>query len=105
MLNFFKKIFGSAKDEQLIKAIAHGGVIVDVRTRAEFATGHIEGSINIPLQEIQRKFEEIRKFKKPVITVCQSGNRSQLAQKMLNEKNIETYNGGSWLRLKRKLSK
>lgn len=105
MFNFFKKLFGSGNDEQLIKALASGGVILDVRTKAEFQRGHIDGSTNIPLSDLQRRLEEVRKWKKPVITVCQSGNRSGVAQKMLNEHNIETYNGGSWFRLNNKLSK
>ncbi|MEN9421336.1 MAG: hypothetical protein RLZZ107_810, partial [Bacteroidota bacterium] len=34
--------------------------IIDVRTRAEFAGGHVAGSINIPLQEITGHIEEIK---------------------------------------------
>lgn len=104
MFNFLKNLFGSGNDEPIIKALADGGVILDVRSMAEFKRGHIVGSTNIPLPDLQRKAEEIRKWKKPVITVCQSGNRSQVAQKMLTERNIETHNGGSWFRLNRKLT-
>jgi len=34
--------------------------IIDVRTPQEFAAGHVEGSINIPLQELPQRIEEIR---------------------------------------------
>lgn len=73
------------------------GTIVDVRSHSEFMGGHVADSINIPLNEIPQRIEEIRNFKKPLVLCCASGNRSSQAQLFLAEHGIESYNGGSWL--------
>lgn len=71
--------------------------ILDVRSEEEFATGHIEGSINIPLHEIPDRLTEIKKIDKPLILCCASGNRSRQATTYLKSVGIECNNGGSWL--------
>ena len=81
--------------EHLIKE--NKGTIIDVRTHEEFMGGHVAGSINIPLGEIQQRLEEIQNLKAPLIVCCASGNRSGQAQHYLSSKGIDTHNGGSWL--------
>lgn len=71
--------------------------IVDVRTPAEFMGGNVAGSINIPLQEIPERIDEIKALKSPLILCCASGNRSGQAQRFLSQVGIECYNGGSWM--------
>lgn len=73
------------------------GTIVDVRTRAEFAGGHVAHSINIPLQELEEKLQEVESLKQPLILCCASGGRSGSAEMYLKRKGIDCYNGGSWL--------
>ncbi len=73
------------------------GTIVDVRTTEEFRGGNAEGSINIPLQEIERRIEEINTLKQPLVLCCASGNRSGQATQYLMQQGIECCNGGSWL--------
>ena len=73
------------------------GTIVDVRSYGEFQGGHVVGSINIPLNEIPKRMEELRNLKAPLVLCCASGNRSGQAQLFLTEHGIECYNGGSWL--------
>lgn len=72
------------------------GTIVDVRTRGEFAGGHVAGSINIPLQEITAKLEELKNLKSPLVLCCASGNRSGQAQQYLAQQGIVCIDGGSW---------
>lgn len=81
--------------EQMIKENA--GTIVDVRTTAEFRGGHVAKSINIPVQEITARIEEIKALKQPLILCCASGGRSGQATQFLTQLGIECYNGGSWL--------
>lgn len=81
--------------EQMIKENA--GTIVDVRTTAEFRGGHVAKSINIPVQEITARIEEIKELKQPLILCCASGGRSGQATQFLTQLGIECYNGGSWL--------
>tara|TARA_R110002124_G_scaffold177139_5_gene345120 strand:+ start:26 stop:304 length:279 start_codon:yes stop_codon:yes gene_type:complete len=73
------------------------GTVIDVRSHAEFMGGNVVDSINIALNEIPERIEEIKKLKAPLILCCASGNRSGQAQHFLSQHGIECYNGGSWL--------
>ena len=66
-------------------------VVIDVRTLAEFRTGHISGAHLIPLSELARRLDEIPKDR-PVVTVCRSGSRSQIAAKQLIKKGYDVCN-------------
>lgn len=57
-------------------------VLIDVRTPAEYASGHIAGSINIPVEVIATRLAEIP-TDMPVVVYCQSGNRSGRAASIL----------------------
>ena len=70
--------------------------IIDVRTPEEFMGGHVAGSINIPLQEIEQRIEEIKAIDEPIILCCASGNRSGQANAYLKSLGINCENGGSW---------
>lgn len=71
--------------------------IVDVRTPGEFQMGHVAGSINIPLNEVPARLDEIRNLSRPLILCCQSGGRSGQATMWLKEQGVEDlYNGGGW---------
>ena len=73
------------------------GTIIDVRTPAEFIGGNVAGSINIPLQEIEKRMDELKRLKQPLVLCCASGGRSGQAHGYLSHKGIECFNGGSWL--------
>ena len=101
MFSFFKKLFGPATDFNALKEA--GAIILDVRSPQEFDRGNIKGSKNIPVNRIQKEIATIKKWGKPVITVCQSGARSSMAKSVLKNAGIEVYNGGSWFGLHSKL--
>ncbi len=71
--------------------------IIDVRTRSEFSGGHVAGSINIPLQELEERLDEIRTMPQPIVLCCASGGRSGSATAFLSREGIDCNNGGSWL--------
>jgi phage shock protein E len=73
------------------------GTIVDVRSHGEFMGGHVADSLNIPLNEIPERVQEIKRLKAPLVLCCASGNRSTQAQHFLSQLGLECYNGGSWL--------
>lgn len=81
--------------EQAIKN--NEGTILDVRTQGEFMGGNVAGSINIPVQEIMNRLDEVKSMKSPLILCCASGQRSGMAQQMLSAEGIECYNGGGWM--------
>ncbi len=73
------------------------GTIVDVRSIEEYRGGHVVGSLNIPLQEIPERVEELKALEQPLILCCASGNRSGQAERYLSQLGMICYNGGSWL--------
>ncbi|WP_017258982.1 rhodanese-like domain-containing protein [Pedobacter arcticus] len=70
--------------------------IIDVRTPEEFMGGNVAGSVNIPLQEIEQRIQEIKAVDEPIILCCASGNRSGQANAYLKSLGINCENGGSW---------
>ena len=92
----FKTLFGIGGPKvDLREKIAQGATIVDVRTPDEFRSGHVAGSINIPLDRIQDQLKKINKDKS-VITCCRSGARSGMAADILKRHGFDVYNGGPW---------
>lgn len=73
------------------------GTIVDVRSSEEFRGGHVAGSINIPLMEIPKRIDELKKLKSPLVLCCASGGRSGQAHNYLALQGIECFNAGSWM--------
>jgi rhodanese-related sulfurtransferase len=59
--------------------------------------GNVNHSINVPLQEIQQRLNELKQLKTPLILCCASGGRSAMATQFLSSQGIECINGGSWL--------
>lgn len=90
MFNLFKK---SRSIQELLN---DGATIVDVRSTGEYAGGHLESSINIPLDQLKKNLGKLNKSK-PVITCCASGMRSASAKSILKSNGFEEVkNGGSW---------
>ena len=70
--------------------------IVDVRTPLEFQGGNVSGSINIPLNEVVERVEDLRNMQ-PLVLCCASGGRSGQACDYLEAQGLtEVYNGGGW---------
>lgn len=72
----------SQKARQMVSA---GAALIDVRTPAEYAAGHIEGSRNIPVQEFAQRISEVGPKETPVVLYCKSGTRSEMAAQMLRQ--------------------
>jgi len=65
--------------------------LLDARTPQEYARGHIDGYINIPVDELRERLGEIGKDK-PVYVICQSGLRSYIACRILSQNGFDCYN-------------
>ena len=78
--------------------------IIDVRTVEEFESGHIEGSINIPLQDILEHADSIKNMEEPIVFCCASGHRSGLAAQYFKEQGLNCLNGGGWRALQSEMS-
>lgn len=103
MLQLLKKLFSSTPPVDYNELLKNGAQIIDVRTKQEYASGHIPKSINIPLNELSANLNKVKKDK-PIITCCASGMRSSSARGVLKSKGYqEVYNGGGWTGLQNKL--
>lgn len=74
----------SASDARQL--VADGALLLDVRTEREYEDGGIEGSVNIPIQELPGRMDELGEKDQPIIVYCQSGGRSAMAKRMLEGK-------------------
>lgn len=65
--------------------------LIDTRTVGEYYSGHIEGFLNIPVDELRERLDELDKSK-PVYVICQSGLRSYIAGRILEGNGFTAYN-------------
>lgn len=104
MIQRLKNMIGLGPKTDMRALVKNGAQIVDVRTKGEFSSGHIRGSVNIPLQELSKHLSRIKKDK-PVITCCASGMRSASARGILKANGFaEVHNGGGWMSLRDKIA-
>jgi phage shock protein E len=104
MLSTLKNILGFGPDVDYSTLVKNGAVILDVRSKGEYANGHVKGSINISVDTLSGNLNKLNKSK-PIITCCASGNRSGSARNILLANGFkEVYNGGPWNSLQSKLN-
>lgn len=102
MLQLIKSIFGIGPKVNLGDLIDQGAVIVDVRTKGEYSGGHVNGSINIPLDQLRNNLKRFKDKDQPIITCCASGMRSASAKSVLKSAGYNNvHNGGSWVNVNR----
>lgn len=103
MFQSIKNFLTGAPQEDFAALVKQGAVILDVRTKGEYASGHITGSVNIPLDQLSGQLSKLRKDK-AIITCCASGMRSASAKSILKSAGYtQVYNGGGWGSLQMKL--
>ncbi|ALA93055.1 Rhodanese-related sulfurtransferase [Porphyromonas gingivalis AJW4] len=96
MLGLLKNLFSQSDDKALSEAIRNSAFLVDVRTPGEFASGSVAGAVNIPLDRIASRLNEL-KNKKTIIVFCRSGNRSSQAKSILERNGFSNVlDGGTW---------
>lgn len=78
--------------------VDQGAALLDVRTPGEFASGHPDPAVNIPVNEVERRLAELDRDR-PVVVYCQSGRRSAAAAEVLAAAGYTVYDMGgvaSW---------
>lgn len=104
MLSAIKKILGFGPKVDLSELVKNGAIILDVRTKGEYGSGHIKGSVNIPVDQLQKNLQKFKDKNRPIITCCESGMRSYSAKGILTSNGYtNVHNGGRWLSLNNKL--
>lgn len=97
-MGFWEKLFGKSDKPNMAELVKGQAIILDVRTKAEYASGHVKGSQNIPLDQLGNRLGGLKK-EKPIVTCCASGMRSGSAARILKRQGYNAYNGGSWQRV------
>ena len=100
MLFFVGLVFWGCKQSAIIESekainLLHNNeyYFLDVRTKIEHDHKSIPNTECIPVQEIEKRISELKKFKnKKIIVYCRSGNRSRVATKILNKNGFNAYN-------------
>ena len=101
-MGLFSSLFGKREKTDFKALVLEGALILDVRTAAEFKSGHIKNAKNIAVQDLPSQLSKINK-NKVIITCCASGMRSTSATAMLKKAGFRAYNGGGWQSLQNKL--
>lgn len=65
--------------------------LLDTRTSLEYSRGHVDGFVNLPVDELRERIKELDKSK-PVYVICQSGLRSYIASRILIGNDFDAYN-------------
>ncbi|HQY10752.1 MAG TPA: rhodanese-like domain-containing protein [Ferruginibacter sp.] len=95
-MNILQQLFGGSSQVDLKAKIEEGAFLVDVRTPGEYSSGHVKGSVNIPLDSVTQQIAQF-KDKKNIIVFCRSGNRSGQAKMILEQNGFtNVVNGGTW---------
>jgi rhodanese-related sulfurtransferase len=100
-----RKLMANKNQKKMVEIVNSGNntLIVDVRSKEEFRSGHVENSVNIPLDRISGEMEKLRYYDN-IIVVCASGMRSAQAKSILLGKGLKNvYDGGAWQSLNSKI--
>ncbi len=82
--------------KRLSSILKQGAIIIDVRSGAEFAAGACPGSLNVPLEQLERKIKSFDK-ETAYIVCCASGARSRMAESIFRRHGFtHVLNAGSW---------
>lgn len=79
---------------EMVALVEDGATLLDVRTPAEFRSGHLQGSVNIPVSELEQRVDEIP-TDRPVVVYCRSGGRSHAAAGALGARGYEVHDLGA----------
>lgn len=88
------------------RLIAAGALVLDVRTPTEFAEGHLDAAVLVPVQEVTRRIAEIEQMtdgdkSQPIVVYCASGGRAGQAKELLLEAGFTSVtNAGGYAELR-----
>lgn len=103
MLDTINQFFGFTKTDYA-DLVKKGAIILDVRSKGEFAGGHVKNSINIPVDQLSNNLARLKDKNKTIITCCASGMRSGSAKTLLLKNGYnDVHNGGGWKSLSEKI--
>lgn len=104
MFGSLKELLGMGPKADYAELVKQGALILDVRSKGEFAGGHIKNSLNIPVDQLTNNLSKLKDKDRCIICCCASGMRSGNAKRILEGKGYTAvFNGGSWYALQQKI--
>jgi phage shock protein E len=105
LMNWFSKRFSEATPPQSA-AYDADALIIDLRTPSEFALGHVEGALNLPIDKLGQNYATVVPDKaRQIVVYCQSGAQSAIAAQFFKlQRYANVINGGSAGDVARQLS-
>lgn len=104
MIKALKNLLGMSTKTDYAELVKQGAIVLDVRSKAEFASGHIPKSINIPVDQLANNFSKLKNKDQCIICCCASGMRSGTAKRILESNGYKVvFNGGGWHSLQHKI--
>jgi rhodanese-related sulfurtransferase len=104
MIQAIKNLLGMGAKTDYRELIKQGAIILDVRSKGEFAGGHIKNAINIPVDQLNNNFSKLKDKGKCIVCCCASGMRSGTAKRILESQGYRAvFNAGSWYSLQNRL--
>ncbi len=100
---FLLKRSGQISRKDAKAHLQNGAIVIDVRSPAEFSSGHLPSAVNLPMDQIERALpQRVKDRNKPLLLHCHSGMRSGVARKKLQTLGYtNVYNLGSYSRAAR----
>lgn len=95
IVDMIRNALGGGPKVDLERLLRSGAVVLDVRSKEEFATGHVKGAEHIPLDRLGAHLTKLDRST-PIITCCRSGMRSRAAADLLRRQGFDAHNGGPW---------
>jgi len=77
--------------DEIDSRLRDGAQLLDVRSEGEFHRGHIEGALNIPIDELRGRLEEVPRDR-PILVYCLTGIRSYLGTRILDQEGFDASN-------------
>jgi len=81
--NLWRMFAGKVAPAQAAELVRGGALLLDVRSTGEFAGGHLPNAKNVPVQELERRCDDVCHKQRPIVVYCQSGMRSATAARIL----------------------
>ncbi|MCT8335208.1 rhodanese-like domain-containing protein [Leptospira sp. 85282-16] len=80
---FVKKIQSKGDRDMVMQWIKEGAIVIDVRTKSEYAEGHFAGAKNIPVDVLPANLDLLKDKHAKIVVYCRSGARSERAKQIL----------------------
>lgn len=96
IFSLYRQFAGKVDPSKARTLVKEGAILVDVRSPAEFASGHLPNAVNLPVGDLRSRLSDVGSKERPVVVYCASGMRSASAASLLRRNGFhEVYDLGA----------